>query len=357
MLWDTFVTTHPISNDSFRTRVLTVTGIVILAIIALYFLHLIVEILLLFFAGVLLGTLLDGGARLIRRFFPIHRGWALLLLFIVGAAMLTLLGMIVGPLIADQLSQLGEQLPKALERARERLAEYPWVERLRNNLPSSEEALDLSMLGRLTGMFSDAFSAVINTAIVLFIGIYLASSPSMYTQPAVSLLPQRHRARAGEVLEVAGRALRLWLLGRFVSMAAVGLMTGIGLALLDVPLALPLGLIAGLLSFIPFLGPLLSAVPAILIGLGDSPQTALNVALVFAVVQVVESYLLEPLVERKSVRIPPAYLITAQLIAAMLAGFLGVLLATPLVVIATVLVQMLYLEDILHDHPAVVGRS
>lgn len=356
-LWNIFVTTHPVGNDSFRARVLIVTGTAILALVALYFLHLIIDILLVFFAGVLFGILLDGGVRLIRRFFPCARGWALLLLFVVSTALLTSLGMIVGPLVADQLAQLGEQLPRAFERVRERLMEYPWLNRAWARMPSAENAVDMSLLGQLTGMFSSALAAIVNTAIVLFVGTYLAASPPMYIKPVVSLLPQKRRERAHEVLSVAGRALRLWLLGRFVSMSAVGLLTGIGLAVLDVPLAMPLGLIAGLLSFIPFLGPLLSFVPAILIGFANGPQTALYVAAVFAAVQVVESYLIEPLVERKSVRIPPAYQITVQLISALLAGFLGVLLATPLLVIATVLVQMLYLEDVLHDHPPVVGRA
>jgi predicted PurR-regulated permease PerM len=142
-----------------------------------------------------------------------------------------------------------------------------------------------------------------------------------------------------------GRALRWWLLGRFASMGIVFVLTWIGLALLGVPLPFLLALIAGLFSFVPTFGPVASAVPAVLVGLSAGLQQALWVALLYLAVQMVESYGITPLIQRRTVRIPPALLVVFQLIMAVLAGVLGVLLATPILVVLMVLVGMLYVED------------
>src|SRR5699024_8312631 len=122
----------------------------------------------------------------------------------------------------------------------------------------------------------------------VFTGIYIAVNPAAYSQAMLRLVPPERRRRGSEVLAELGKIMRYWLVGRVAEMTVIGVLTGVGLLLVGAPLALILAVIAGLFSFIPFLGPLMSAVPAILVGLTEGPKVALGVVIVFAVVQFVE---------------------------------------------------------------------
>jgi predicted PurR-regulated permease PerM len=139
-------------------------------------------------------------------------------------------------------------------------------------------------------------------------------------------------------------------------MGVVGLLTGVGLLIAGVPTPLALGLLAALLSFVPYVGPILSFIPAVLIALTVSLTKVFYVVLVFGIVQTLESYLVTPLVQRRAVSLPPVILITAQIAMGVLAGATGVLLATPLAVCVIVLLQMLYVEDVLGDEVHVLGQ-
>lgn len=347
-----------LEQREFSRRVLIVVGIVVLAAVLLHSLRLIWNVLLVFFAGCLLGVFLDGATRTVRDWTRLPRGWALATVCLVIVLLTLLAAGIAGVQIADQFSELGSRLPRALEQLRERVLASSWMQSLLQSLPDAAKQVDgAQIFGRLTDLFTLVMGGLGTVVIIVFIGLYLAISPKAYTGIVVSLLPAARRPRGEQVFELLGRALRRWLLARLASMFAIGVLTWMVLAFIGLPLALPLGMIAGLLSFIPYLGPLLAAVPAVLIGFSESPAVAGYVVLGYAVVQAVESYLITPLIERHAVLIPPAFQLTAALVAGVLAGFMGMLLASPLVVVATVLVQLLYLEDVLGDSPRIVGDS
>jgi predicted PurR-regulated permease PerM len=139
-------------------------------------------------------------------------------------------------------------------------------------------------------------------------------------------------------------------------MAVVGVLTAIGLWVAGVPLAFVLGLIAALLSFVPYIGPLAAVIPAALVALAEDPTKVIYVFALYGAVQLLESYLITPLIQERAVSIPPAVLIAAQVIMGVLAGAAGVLMATPLAVVLIVLVQMLYLEDVLGDSVSTLGE-
>jgi predicted PurR-regulated permease PerM len=144
--------------------------------------------------------------------------------------------------------------------------------------------------------------------------------------------------------------LARWLLGKLCLMCFVGLFTAVGLWLLGIPLVLSLALLAAALDFIPNIGPIVSAIPALLLALLSGPASALWVALLYLSVQFIESYILAPLVQHRAVSLPPALLISAQVILPMLFGFPGLLLATPITVLLLVVVRKLYIESVLeHD--------
>jgi predicted PurR-regulated permease PerM len=213
------------------------------------------------------------------------------------------------------------------------------------------------LVSRVTGIASTALAAVTGFLIVLFLGLYLAAEPGLYTAGILRLVPRHHRERAGEVLAKLYETLEWWLVARLASMAVIGVLTWIGLAALGIPLAFLLAVLAAILTFVPYVGPVLSALIPALLALAQSPMKALWVIVLFLGIQTIESYLITPLIERKAVRLPPALTIIAQVLFTLIAGPLGLLLASPLVAVLMVLVQMLYVEDALGDTLPHVGAG
>jgi predicted PurR-regulated permease PerM len=212
------------------------------------------------------------------------------------------------------------------------------------------------LLAGVTGVFSTAFEATVNVFVILLIGLYLAVQPEVYRHALLYLLPAQGRRRGAEILHALSHALGWWLLGRFVSMLLVSVLTITGLELIDLPLALVLGVIAGLFSFVPYIGPIASVVPAMLIGLTVSPTMAIYVLLVYALVQFLEGNFLTPMIQRYAVSLPPAVLLSAQFSLGLFYGLFGIVLATPLAVVVIVLVQMLYVQDFLKHPVRVLGE-
>jgi predicted PurR-regulated permease PerM len=193
--------------------------------------------------------------------------------------------------------------------------------------------------------------------VVLVSGIYLAAQPRMYVNGLLMIVPHARRPRYREVLERLGYVLRWWMIGQLVPMAVIGTLTAIGLKLIGVELWLILGLLAALFNFIPNFGPLISGIPAFLLALAESPTKAMWVVVLYVCAQSLEGYVLTPLVQRKAVELPPALLILFQVLAGLLLGALGVVLGAPLLAVVVVAVKMLYVEDVLGDHPHVPGDA
>jgi predicted PurR-regulated permease PerM len=188
--------------------------------------------------------------------------------------------------------------------------------------------------------------------IIVSAALYLAADPSTYVDGLVRLVPPRARDRARDLLRQVHDVLLWWLIGKVASMCAVGVLTYLGLKALGVPLALMLALIASILTFMPNIGPILAAVPAVLLALEGGLASAGWVLGLYLAVQTVESYILTPMIQQKAVSLPPALILAAQIIAGVLAGIPGVAMATPLTAAAVVLVRKLYVEDILERRAA-----
>jgi predicted PurR-regulated permease PerM len=331
-------------------RVLVNASIVAALVVTLLFIWFARDVLLLVFAGVLFGIFLrrlsmfvSAGTRL-----PSAASLAVVLLGLAGV----LVGAfwLQGDTIAAESAALRDELPRAFDELRARVAGYSLGEQLIEELPEDPTALlpeSGDVVSRVTGVVSRTFGALASGAIIFFLGIVFAATPGVYQRGLLALFPAHRTERIREVLDKTGETLWWWLIGRIIAMTFIGVATGVGLALLDIPLAFILGLLAALLSFIPNLGPILSALPAILLGFAQGPQMALWVALLYAGVQMFESYVLDPIIDRKTIYLPPAFTITAQLIMALFAGILGVTLATPLAAAVVVLVTMLYVQDVL----------
>jgi predicted PurR-regulated permease PerM len=342
------------ADQLFSEKVWRTTAIVLFVVLLVLLVVFAIDALLIVFAAILFAVFLRGLADLLGDKTGLGKG---LSLAIVGVALLTVLSgsiYLLAPDIADQIKELRAELPKAVNSLRGQLERYNWGKLILQQIPAPEQIVNGdgsggSMLLRVGNVFSSTFGVLLKFFIFLLLGVYLAAEPRLYVRGFLRLFPPSKRERAGEVVAAIGDTLRWWLVGKFCSMLIIGVMTTVGLRLLGVPLSLTLGLFAAVTSFVPNFGPIIAVIPAALIALASNPISAVYVLILYYGIQFVESYLITPNIERHTVLLPPALTISTQLLLGVLIGGLGLVLATPLVAIALVLVQMLYVEDVLGE--------
>jgi predicted PurR-regulated permease PerM len=324
---------------------LGVTAIVAGAILLWYT----AQVLLVFFAAIFLSVFFSGIGRFLEKHtrfsYPACVAFAL-----IGLLQLTVIvGLIVGPAIASQSTSLADALPKAHQQLLNQIKASVWGAHL---LAAAQKAMDASKDSNWQSTLKFAGVTLHGLGGLVFavvIGIFLAFQPEHYRSGLLSLFPKTKRKRIGEVLDELGFTLWWWLMGQFVTMATVGIFIGVGLACLNVPLAGTLGLIAAILSFIPSLGPLISVIPAIMLGLTISPMMGVWVCLLYLGVQILEANVITPLVQKKAISLPPAFVLGSELVMGLLLGGAGLAFATPLVAVVLVLVNMLYIQDVLGE--------
>ena len=309
-------------------------------------------VLLLLFAGVLVAVLLSAAARGVARLTSLGYKPALALVVVGMASTVAGLTLLLAPDVAAQIDEMRRQLPRAFDGVRGWMTRFDWGRELLQQQPGAGEVASSGGLWRVVaGAFSGTLGGIANLVIVGFVGLYLAIEPAVYRDGVVGLFPKPRRPRVADVLDRLASTLEFWLLGTMLSMLVVGLSTWIGLWAMGVPLALTLALMASALTFIPNIGPVLAAAPAILLGLLDGPRTAAMVAGLYLGIQAVETYLVTPIIQRKTIQLPPALTISAQVLLGVTAGGVGLLVATPLAAASLVLVQALWIEDVIGERP------
>lgn len=305
------------------------------------------SVLLVVFAGVLLGVILRWPGEWLHERTGLNPALGVGLVSFVGLALLLGAFWLRGGAVATQAQELGQQLPQAVDRLREQVASTDWGRAILSRIPPGAELIPAggAALTRVAGFLSSTFAVVASAFVIIFLGLVLALFPQHYTTAVISLVPPRHRDRAGEVMDEVASTLRWWMFGRMLDMVVVGVLTLVGLSLLGIPLAFVLALIAALLTFVPNIGPLIAAIPAVLLGLMDSVTLAIYVAALYTAVQVFDTWIMMPIVDKKTIYLPPAATITAQLFLGFFSGILGVAMATPLLATGVVMVRKLYVED------------
>lgn len=337
------------ADRRFNAKLIKVLGVALIA--ALFILG--GDVFLLLFAGILFAVLLRSLSNALSRITSLPKGVSL------GAVVIGLLGLgvassfLIAPSVGTQIDELSAALPKAIDKVESYLTRVDMADNLEPKALSKEAfSSGGQVLSKAGGLISGTLGWLANGLIIFFLGLYLAAESPTYERGTVKLVPIQKRKRASQVIGEVHHTLQWWLIGKIFAMLVIGVLTTLGLWLLDVPLALTLGIIAAVFTFVPNIGPIASAIPAVLLGLVDSPDKALYVALLYVGIQTVESYLLTPLVQRKTISLPPALTLIAQILLGVLFGILGVALATPLIAAVVVITRMLYIEDALGDHDA-----
>jgi len=344
------------SNDkAFGRKLLTVFSIILLSIIGLFLLYRLTDMMLVIFAGILLAVFFSGLTQIVQKYTKLPYPYSLALVIILLIGLTVFLTWFIVPRVTDQADRLMRSIPNATDTIKSFLEKYKISERVFGS-PANPQQFLPNLLDRVSNLFTVTMGAVIDAFIILFLGIYLAINPQMYIRNFIKLFHPKRRERLHEVFKTLGIALQWWLLGRFTLMIVLGILTYIGLTLIGIPMALTLALIVALLSFVPYIGAIVSVIPAILVALADHPIKALYVLIVYAIVQLLESYIITPYIQHKAVSLPPALIILAQIIFGVLAGVLGAFLATPLMVVLVIIIQLLYIEDILGDKVQLLGQ-
>jgi predicted PurR-regulated permease PerM len=335
--------------DRVRLNAMPALALIVGAVILLWALGHVIEVVLLAFAGVLFAVYLRGLAGLLAARTPLGGRVAAAAVCLVIVAIVVAAALLLAPGVARQIDELASTLPQALTRLGDQLDDYGWGHWLQRQLEAASGALDGAALARAGRLLSSGFGALTGLVVVLFVTLFIAFEPDLYRRGLLRLAPLAARPRLEAVLGEVGHVLWRWMLGKTLSMVLVGVLTWVGLALLGVPLAMTLAIFAALVIFVPYVGPVIAVVPALLLAMLSGADKVLYVALLYTGIQVVETYLVEPLIERKSACLPPALTLLAQVALGLFAGGIGVVLAAPLTAATLVLIKRLYVEDVLGD--------
>lgn len=316
-------------------------GAVAIAVLTLWQLQ---TVALLVFGAVLVAIILDAGADFASRHLRLGRQVALALVTVAIVASLAAFIVLLGNRIAGEIIEVSRTLPAAANR----IEDWLGINNLEDWLAKRFEdgMAQGSVITGLSGATIRVGGAAVGLGLVLVGGLFLAISPGLYSGGMLALVPPAHRRSAGDTLAAVGNVLRLWLLGQLAAMLCIGILTTVALLWLGISSPFGLGFLAGLMAFVPYVGPVLSAVPAIAVGLADGPVTALWVCVIYIVIQQIEGIVLIPVIQRIAVHIPPAITVFTVIAFGTLFGAAGVVFAAPLSVVVMILLQRHWVEPL-----------
>ena len=361
--------------------VLRATALVTSYLLALALAWTVREIVLTAFLGVLFGLAVGAGADALARL-RIPRGLGAPLVVVAFLGALFGVGAALAPTVRTQIVELRTRVPEAVDRIEVWVNARPGVAGLflgghevaasppgaptpanarreqgaapagAGTVPTLRERITEQLSGTARYLFpflSSTLTVAAGLFLILVLAIYVGADPALYHVGLMHLFPHGSRARASVVLTRVATVLRKWLVTQLVAMVVIGVVSTLTLLVLGVKAAVALGVIAGLLEFVPTVGPILAAVPAIAMGFLDSPEKALTVGLAYLVIQQLEGHVLIPMLMKEGMDLPPALTIVAQAVMALLFGFLGLMVSVPLLAVVIVPIKMLYVEGVVGD--------
>jgi predicted PurR-regulated permease PerM len=318
-------------------------GIVAIVAILILIARVAFNVILLSLAGCLIAVYFHGLGDLIER----NTKWKRIICMTISiAGSFALLGLMLwfmGSKIQAQIADLSDTLPHTIANAKLKLAETPLGRKVLEAVSGNTSG---KLFATAQSFFNTSFGVLGNMYIILFLGIFFTASPSLYKDGIILLVPKDGKEVTRKIINRTSQALKGWLKGTMLSMVLIAILLPIGLSLMDVPLALVLGLLTAILVIVPNFGSFAAMIPGVLLALTISPDTALIVALIYIGVQTLVSNIIAPLIQKKMINLPPALTIISQLLMAALAGVMGVIMAIPLLAIVMILVDELYVKKI-----------
>jgi predicted PurR-regulated permease PerM len=334
-------TSTDLSPGHFARLLLVALIIVTIALLAWQ----IIDVMLLVFGAILLAVMLRRSADWLAERTPLPEGWALAAVVLGSVVALGLCGWLFGAQVSGQIDQLVQVVPQAWAGIKGQLQGYSWG---RGVLETVQQFDPASVSGGVVREAGSLLMTVVgglgNVLLLVAGGVYLAAQPKLYRDGVVMLVPKHAEGLARDTLDTMGDALGKWLKGQFLAMVMVGAMVSLGLWLLGVPSALALGLLAGLGEFVPLVGAVATAIPALLAASTVDMSTVLYVLVLYIVIQQIEGNVIMPIIQSEMVSLAPALALFAVVAFGLLFGILGVIFATPLTVVAYVAVKKLYVE-------------
>lgn len=323
------------------------------------------SILLLTFAAVLLTVLATAPVRIFERW-GMNRGVAILLSLILGLVVIVVAIMLVFPTLFQQFSVLfTDIIPRGVEQLIEEwnsgrvFDAFPFLEDYVQNIVIDSDLINQvatqvgNALGTLGGSVLPLVGSVANTVlsilIVIFLSMYFLAEPRRYISGIIALTPKWYRSRMQDILALCDETIRAWLRVTGASMLLVGLGTALGLAIIGVEQWAALGVLAGVLSFIPNFGPLLALIPSIAVAIIQAPENTFWVIIIIYGMSFLQSQIVGPLLANESMKLAPVLILIGQIIFGVFFGFLGIMLAVPLTALGVVLISEMYIKDFLGD--------
>lgn len=343
------------SKLKYSTKVWIAGGVLALLTVLLLLFKTLFSVLLLTLAGALFSIYFHGCAGFFKKHLKISSGWSLALSIVVNLVLIVAFFWFVGARLQQQVSEMSDTLPGTIDNARAYLQKSTIGSKALDYFNSSGNSQ--KTMSVVKQFFSSSFGILSDVYIILLLGMFFIASPFTYKKGIVHLLPPKAKDKGASLLDELHKVLKNWIKGQLFGFLFITVLTGLGLWILGMPLILTLALIAGLLNFIPNFGPIIALIPAGLIGLTQGTTTAILVLCLYTFIQIVQSAVTQPLIQKKMVSIPPALIIFGQVAMGLLAGFWGVLLATPVVAIIMTVVNKLYVEPQSHHKYSVQEES
>jgi predicted PurR-regulated permease PerM len=335
---------HPPSDEAVFVRRFLIGALIVVLLLVLWRVSL---VLILTFGGILVALALRNISAPLGRLLRVPDRVSVIIATLGVGVIVIGFFYLFGTLASDQFAALFSRIPGAIDSARVWLNETSIGRQVLSAMDNSSDAAArlLSALPLAGGILGGIGEVIL----VIAVGIYFAADPHTYVTGMLRLVPPRRRERARQILDAMGLALRRWLIAMTLDMLFLGLMTGIGMWLIGVPLPLALAVLSGVAVFVPYIGPAIATIPGLLLALSVRPMLALYAAIVYLIVLTIEGNISQPMLQRWTVSLPPVVNLLAILVFAPLFGIWGAVLATPLAVALWVLTQKVYIEDVLED--------
>ncbi|MES2379376.1 MAG: AI-2E family transporter [Bacteroidota bacterium] len=339
---------------SYITKVWQTVGIVALLVVTILVIRVAFDILLMVLAGSLIAVYFHGLGDAIQRRTKLKRIPAMLISTIGTLILLGALFWFMGTKIQQQVSELSNTLPHTLNNAKAKLSQTAAGQKVLESFSGDNSQ---KLMSTVQGFFSTTFGVLGDMYIILFLGIFFTSNPSLYKDGILILVPRSKKALGKHIMDRISLSLKGWLKGTLLSMLLITILLGTALTVVGMPVALILALITGLLEIVPSIGSLIAMIPGVLLALTVSTNMAILVAVIYIVAQTLVANIITPLIQKKMINLPPALTLISQLIMGTASGALGVILAVPLLAILIVLVDELYVKKIAHNDDEVLDKK